>query len=291
MFHLRTTTIQILPWRAQFFASAPPVRHIFYSSLLRSQSQPQSRTFLSFLRRTVPKESNRVHIPNSLKSLPQRSPSSAVNAAESSSSASTYPQRLLIYYAGKRTVYLGTLKLYTVLLFSYCSLVVAPPLWGQDNLDAIAKVGFEGLGVPGWTVPVAVILGSLVPLLFVQYLSPPYVTHIYLHLPAWACVSRYHLMQYLKKIPKDAPLELATIRWFGRPKVTRVKAGDLRLKRERWGCVNTVVPTVRKNGGSFYVDWRRSPAVVSEPEAVGEVGKAVRQWEEERRVLNMHRMK
>ncbi|KAF8242116.1 hypothetical protein K440DRAFT_619337, partial [Wilcoxina mikolae CBS 423.85] len=97
-------------------------------------------------------------------------------------------------------------------------------------------------------------------------------------------------MQYLKKIPKDATLELATIRWFGRPKVTRVKAGELQLKRERWGCVNTVAPTVRKNGGGFYVDWRRSPAVVSEPEAVGEVGKAVRRWEEERRVLNMHHM-
>jgi len=117
--------------------------------------------------------------------------------------------------------------------------------------------------------------------------SPPYVTHIYLHLPAWACVSRHHLMQYLKKIPKDAPLDIATIQWFGRPKVTRVKAGELQSKSERWGCVNTVAPRARKNGLRFYVDWRRSPAVVSEPEAVGEVGKAIRRWEVERRALEM----
>ncbi|KAF8242117.1 hypothetical protein K440DRAFT_619340, partial [Wilcoxina mikolae CBS 423.85] len=35
-------------------------------------------------------------------------------------------------------------------------------------------MGFGGLEVPGWTVPAAVILGSLVPLLFVQYLRLAY---------------------------------------------------------------------------------------------------------------------
>ena len=93
-------------------------------------------------------------------------------------------------------------------------------------------------------------------------------------------------MQYLKKLPRDAELDLATIRWFGRPKVSRVRVGDLRPCSRRWGCVNTVaLPHLKQGERLFYVDWNRSPAPVALPEAVGEVGKALRRWEEERRAL------
>jgi hypothetical protein len=170
MFHLCKTATQILPRRAQVFTSASPLRHVFRLTPLQLRSQLQSRTFLSFLHCTCPNQLTWVHTQKGLKWQPRRSQSSAINAAAPTNSTGAYPQRLLIYYAGKRTVYLGTLKLYTVLLFSYCSLVVAPPLWGQDNLDAIVKIGFGGLEVPRLTGPVAVILGSLVPLIFVQYL-------------------------------------------------------------------------------------------------------------------------
>ena len=52
------------------------------------------------------------------------------------------------------------------------------------------------------------------------------------------------------------------------------------MTRERLGCVNTIVPVGRDNlkAKKFYVDWRRSPAVVPELEAVGEIGKAVQRW-------------
>jgi hypothetical protein len=80
-------------------------------------------------------------------------------------------------------------------------------------------------------------------------------------------------------------MELATIRWFGRPKLTKVKAGDLRLSRERWGCVNVAAPG-RKQGrwDKFYLDFRGSPAgaAIKAPEAVGEVGKALKRWEDEK---------
>ena len=39
-----------------------------------------------------------------------------------------YPSRLLIYYTGKRIIYLGTLKLYSVLLFTHPNL----PLWALN---------------------------------------------------------------------------------------------------------------------------------------------------------------
>ena len=102
-----------------------------------------------------------------------------VNSGE----AGPLAQRLLIYYAGKRTVYLGTLKLYTVMLFSYATLLVAPPLFRQggdsnsdgDEGDATKTAGSGDSILPHWATPVALILGSLVPLVFVQYTrsSPP----------------------------------------------------------------------------------------------------------------------
>jgi len=69
-------------------------------------------------------------------------------------------------------------------------------------------------------------------------------------------------------MPATAPVELATIRWFGRPKVTKVTLGELRAGRERWGCVNTV----QKGGrGKWYVDWRGSPSKAQVPEGAVEV--------------------
>ena len=112
---------------------------------------PSSRNFLSFLKRSAPP---------------------AAVPAPAARTGSEYPERLLVYYAGKRTVYLGTMKLYTVLLFSYCSLVVAPSLIGVDNSEVISSLGLAvDLELPGWVLPASVVLGSLVPLVLMQYLS------------------------------------------------------------------------------------------------------------------------
>lgn len=101
---------------------------------------------------------------------PKPSPNAPGQNASQLNADGTYPSRILLYYAGKRTVYLGTLKLYAVLLFSYCSLIVAPPLFGQDNADVLGKLGLDNAGVPGWVVPAAIVGGSLVPLVLFQWL-------------------------------------------------------------------------------------------------------------------------
>jgi hypothetical protein len=49
------------------------------------------------------------------------------------------------------------------------------------------------------------------------------------------------------------------MRWYGRPKVTRVQLGKLSLRREHSGCVNTVADSGRN--GRFYVDRRGSEGV------------------------------
>ncbi|KAI5813777.1 hypothetical protein BZA77DRAFT_356811 [Pyronema omphalodes] len=234
--------------------------------------------------------------------IPKRKPSPNAPGQNASqlNADGTYPSRLLLYYAGKRTVYLGTLKLYAVLLFSYCSLIVAPPLFGEEgqerNRELLGKLGsglgLENLELPGWVLPSVIVVGSFVPLVMFQWLSPPYVTHIYTTLPTWATANKSNLFSYLSRLPKDASLEMATIRWFGRPKLTKITVGDLEFKRARLGCVNTISrPTFEdKKGNVFYVDWRRSPATVPEPEAVGEVAKAVRKWQEEKLALEAEQL-
>ncbi|KAI5777839.1 hypothetical protein EDC01DRAFT_380509 [Geopyxis carbonaria] len=197
----------------------------------------QSRTFLSKFRSTLPQ-----------------------TTVAANGERNAYPARLLFYYAGKRTVYLGTLKLYAVILFSYCSLIVAPSIF-EDQ---------------GTLMTAGIIIGSIVPLIFVQTLSPPYVTHAYIHLPPWAQYSKKHLIAYVKQLPRDATVQLATIRWFGRPKLTTMKLGELHPQRRRWGCVN-LVRQKSKGIDSFYMDPRGSPATVPEKEVFAEVLRAVQQ--------------
>ena len=77
--------------------------------------------------------------------------------------------RVLVYYAGKRTIYLGTLKLYTVLLFSYTSLLVAPQLMQSDQCSLLAKLHLP-TDLPRWVLPTLVVVGAALPLGFISWL-------------------------------------------------------------------------------------------------------------------------
>jgi hypothetical protein len=63
------------------------------------------------------------------------------------------------------------------------------------------------------------------------------------------------------------------MRWYGRPKVTSVQLGKLSLRREHWGCVNTVADSGRK--GRFYVARRGSPVKDVVKEGLGARRRAV----------------
>jgi hypothetical protein len=81
-----------------------------------------------------------------------------------------YPPKLLFYYAGRRMVYLGTLKLYSALLASYSVLLVAP------NTDALALSKhdlFPSVLTPhAWLlIPTAFAVAGCLPLLFLQFLT------------------------------------------------------------------------------------------------------------------------
>jgi hypothetical protein len=114
---------------------------------------------------------------------------------------------------------------------------------------------------PQLTTPV--ILCGIVPIFFVGYITSPFVTHIYIHLPPYARTSRPILERFVKTLPPTTPLTLATMSAISKPRYSSVQAGDLSPVRRRFGLVNYVRDTTEENAqrkwymfravGKFYV--------------------------------------
>jgi hypothetical protein len=73
---------------------------------------------------------------------------------------------------------------------------------------------------------------------FVAYITGPFVTYVHLRLPAYARHTRDMLMRYTKSLPTDASLDITTMNFIGRPRVTRVKVHELHAVKERLGMAN-----------------------------------------------------
>ncbi|KAJ5610541.1 hypothetical protein N7510_007260 [Penicillium lagena] len=123
------------------------------------------------------------------------------------------PERLLVYYGGTgRAMFLGVLRVTTILLFGAACLIVAPACHES--------------GYPWYTTP-AVIAGGTLPMLFVAYTSAPYVNFIHLALPAFARKTRETAFHYAKDLPPTAILYINTMRFNTIPRQTSVRIGDL----------------------------------------------------------------
>ncbi|KAN0092433.1 hypothetical protein V8E51_018280 [Hyaloscypha variabilis] len=153
-------------------------------------------------------------------SIPKASTPSKIPAKKT-----PYPERLLVYHAGTgRTVFLGCLKVTTIFIFSFFTLVVAP-------------AHFFAEAEPPW-VAIGVLLSGIIPMVFVAYITGPFVTYIHLRLPAYARHSREMLMRYTKSLPNDAGLDITTMNFIGKPRVARVKISDLYPVKQRFGMAN-----------------------------------------------------
>jgi hypothetical protein len=75
-------------------------------------------------------------------------------------------------------------------------------------------------------------------MVFVAYITGPFVTYIHLRLPTYARHSREMLMRYTKSLPNDAMLDITTMNFVGKPRVTRVKISELYPVKERFGMAN-----------------------------------------------------
>ncbi|QSZ35261.1 hypothetical protein DSL72_008130 [Monilinia vaccinii-corymbosi] len=136
-----------------------------------------------------------------------------------------FPERLLVYHSGTgRTVFLGCLKVTTVFIFVFFTLVVAPAhYYAEDE--------------PGWVAP-AVLLSGAVPVIFVAYITSPFVNYIHLKVPNYARNSRDLLMRYSKNPPKDAQVDITTMNFVGKPRVSRLDISELKPVKQRFGVGN-----------------------------------------------------
>ncbi|KAH0612437.1 uncharacterized protein H6S33_010489 [Morchella sextelata] len=174
--------------------------------------------------------------------------------------------KILVYYAGQRIVFVATLKLATLFVAGFCTFIAAPSVGVETDY--------------GYWAPVGIIIAGTIPIAFMQYTSPPYVTHAYLHLPPWARVSREMVARYVKKLPPSAEISLGTIRTLGRPQLNKVILSELRFKPKRLGCSNWEWKPPfedKKVYRDFFVDQRGSPAKVPMPGIMDEIMKLVRE--------------
>jgi hypothetical protein len=90
-------------------------------------------------------------------------------------------------------------------------------------------------------------LSGIIPMVSVAYISGPFVNYIHLRLPAFARGSREMLLRYSKKLPQDAEIDITTMNFIGKPRVTRMKVTDLYPVKERLGVANYARDTTKIN--------------------------------------------
>ncbi|KAK3956015.1 hypothetical protein QBC32DRAFT_251926 [Pseudoneurospora amorphoporcata] len=126
-----------------------------------------------------------------------------------------YPERLLIYNAGKgKIIFIILLKFTTVLIFGF-GLLVAP--------------AYIANGSP--LAGIAIFTCALTPFLFLAHSSRPLVAQIHLtKIPPYARLSSDVLLRFARSLPPQSPsrLEFVTMSLIGRPRVASVSVADLK---------------------------------------------------------------
>lgn len=101
-------------------------------------------------------------------------------------------------------------------------------------------------------IGVIAVFGGAVPMLFVAYTTAPLVFYIHLRLPLFARRSRDALMRYSKNLPANARIELTTMKFSSRRRVTSVRVSELKPMRAWLSVANLV----RKPPSSTFVPSR-----------------------------------
>lgn len=99
---------------------------------------------------------------------------------------------------------------------------------------------------------------AIVPLIFVAYTTSPFVTFIYLRLPPWARQSEEMLRRFVQTIPSKTELDITTMSFIAKPRVSRATISDLKPANKRLGIVNYTRDTRADNAAR---KWYMYPAV------------------------------
>ncbi|RYP43941.1 hypothetical protein DL768_009538 [Monosporascus sp. mg162] len=158
--------------------------------------------------------------------------------------ATAYPERLCIYHAGTgRTTFLACLKLSTLFIFAFFGFVVTPAYFDKE----------------GFSVSVARTTASaLVPLIFVAYTTSPFVSFIHIRLPPFARQSEEMLRRFVQNLPPKTELDITTMSFIAKPRLSKVAVSDLRAANKRLGIVNYTRDTAAENAAR---KWYMFPAV------------------------------
>ena len=103
------------------------------------------------------------------------------------------------------------------------------------------------------------------PLFFVAYTTAPFVTFVHVRLPPWARQSKEMLQRFVEGLdnPTKAPsmeLELTTMSFLSKPRVSRVAVSELRPTSARFGIVNYTRDVAAQNAAR---PWYHFPAVAN----------------------------
>ncbi|KAI1432162.1 hypothetical protein GGR50DRAFT_675670 [Xylaria sp. CBS 124048] len=145
--------------------------------------------------------------------------------------------RFLIYHAGSgRISFLACLKITTLFIFTFFGFVVTPAYYQKEGLSP--------------TVMRAAV-SAIVPVVFVAYITSPFVLFMHLRLPPIARHSEETMRRYLqtvvKTMPPEAELEITTMSLIAKPRVSVVRLAELRPVNKRFGVVNLTRDTAAEN--------------------------------------------
>ncbi|KAK2792350.1 hypothetical protein FQN51_001690 [Onygenales sp. PD_10] len=171
---------------------------IQFNSTLKGSAQNSS------LKATVNPARQILRPPRSTQIKPETEPKKAI----------TKPQQVIIYHAGTgRIAFIGTMRITTILIFAVSCAVVAPAFYFSED-------------TPWFTAP-AIVVGGSIPMLFVLFTSAPFVNHVYLAIPTIAQQTRQRTQAYLKNVPRNATLNIETMKLNFYPRRTEVSLEDL----------------------------------------------------------------
>lgn len=140
-----------------------------------------------------------------------------------------------MYHAGVgKTVFLGCLKVTTLILFVGSCSVLAPRLYYDDQAPSwMAVAGMFQYSVFFDFFPeyfLAVAFGAI-PLTFVVRTTKPFVSFVHIKLPVSARRSKESLFKWAQHIPRATQVSMTTTRFYGGPRVSRMAVEDLHQTR------------------------------------------------------------
>lgn len=96
------------------------------------------------------------------------------------------------------------------------------------------------------------------PLIFVAYVTSPFVSFVHIRLPPFARQSEETLRRFAQSISPKETLDVTTMSFIAKPRLSRVLISDLKPANKRFGIVNYTRDTTADNVSR---KWYMFPAV------------------------------